>query len=93
MSVIRITEFQAAKDSAETLYDFLISLIPYISSSQGCVSCEVLRKVDESDKFVVIEKWNSIDEHKASVENYPKEEMQAAMKLIAAPPSGTYYQS
>lgn len=93
MNVIRVTEFQATKDSVEALYEFLQSLIPYISSSQGCVSCEVLRKVDESDKFVVIEKWHSIDDHKASVENYPKEEMQAAMKLIAAPPSGTYYQS
>lgn len=93
MSVTRVNEFQAAQGSADDLYQFLQSLVPYISSSQGCLSCEVLRKVDELDRFVVLEKWESIDAHKVSVENFPQAEMQAAMKLIAAPPSGAYYQN
>lgn len=43
MGITRINEFQAAEGKAEELFTFLKSLIPYISSSEGCKSCEVLR--------------------------------------------------
>ena len=92
MSITRINEFQAGEGKADELFVFLKSLIPYISSSNGCVSCEVLRGIDARDTFVVIEKWQSREAHKASVESFPKEEMQAAMSLFGAPPKGAFYQ-
>ena len=73
------------------LFTFLKSLIPYISSSEGCLLCEVLRSKEDKNDFVVIEKWESEEAHKQSIENYPKEEMQAAMPLIGAPPKGKFY--
>lgn len=91
MHVTRITEFKAAENKAEELYEFLKSLVPYISSSAGCISCEVLRSNEDKSRFTVIEKWESIDLHKKSVDNFPKEEMQAAMSLFGAPPKGGYF--
>lgn len=91
MSITRINEFQASVGKSEELFDFLKSLVPYISSSEGCISCEVLRNYENPDSFAVIEKWESIDFHKKSIENFPKEEMQASMNLFGAPPKGNYY--
>lgn len=91
MSITRINEFQSADGKSEKLFDFLKSLVPYISGSEGCISCEVLQNYDMPHSFAVIEKWESIDLHKKSIENFPKEEMQAAMDLFGAPPKGNYY--
>lgn len=93
MSITRLNEFQAAEGKADELFVFLKSLIPYISSSEGCSSCEVLRGQESTDTFIVIEKWESIEAHKLSIENYPKEEMQAAMPLFGAPPKGSFYRA
>ena len=91
MSITRINTFQAAEGKGEDLYHFLKSLAPYITSCDGCISCEVLRNNESSEHFVIIEKWVSVDAHKTSIAHYPKEEMQAAMPLFGAPPEGMYY--
>ncbi len=91
MSITRINEFQAADGKSDELFTFLKSLIPYISTSEGCALCEVLQSDDDKNKFVVWEKWDSIASHKKSIECYPKEAMQAAMVLFAAPPKGSFY--
>lgn len=93
MSITRINEFQAAEGKSNELFDFLKSLVPFISGSNGCTSCEVLRNSDDLASFAVIEKWDSIENHKKSLENFPKEEMQAAMSLIGAPPKSSYYEA
>lgn len=36
---------ETAVSKAEELFEFLKSLLPYISSSKGCESCELLRRV------------------------------------------------
>ena len=91
MSITRINEFQAAEGKADELFVFLKSLIPFISSSTGCLACEVLRCEDDRNQFVVIEKWDSKEAHAKSIENFPKKDMQAAMTLFRAPPKGRYY--
>ncbi|WDE02497.1 putative quinol monooxygenase [Thalassomonas actiniarum] len=93
MSITRINEFLAAEGKAEELFTFLKSLMSYISSSDGCQSCEVLQNKDNENIFVVIEKWDSENSHKQSIENYPKEKMAAAMSIIGAPPKGSFYRS
>ncbi|MEO1544176.1 MAG: antibiotic biosynthesis monooxygenase [Pseudomonadota bacterium] len=71
----------------------VIVMIPYISGSPGCQSCVVLRKNDASDQFCVIEKWDSIEAHKASIAAFPKDKIAAAMPLFGAPPTGDYYEN
>ena len=91
MSITRINEFTSAENKCEALFEFLKSLIPYVTSSAGCISCEVLHNLNDSSNFVVIEKWESIEFHKQSIEGFPKEEMQSAMSLFGAPPKGGYF--
>jgi quinol monooxygenase YgiN len=91
MSIVRINEFQAADGKADDLYQFLTSLMAYISASSGCESCEVLRSDEDDARFVVIEKWDAKSSHKHSLDAYPKEKMMAAMSLIGAPPKGGFY--
>lgn len=92
MSITRINQFTAAENKANELWQFLSELRNYIVSSDGCLDCEVLRKINTEHDFLVIEHWTSTEAHAASVEHYPHEKMQAAMALIGAPPSGDYYQ-
>jgi quinol monooxygenase YgiN len=89
--ITRINQFESAKERSEELYFFLKSLGPYISGSKGCASFEVLRSTSSASSFVVLEKWADIDCHKLSLENFPKDKMQAAMPLFGAAPKGDYY--
>lgn len=93
MSIVRLNSFQSVAGSEEALHNFLLSLIPYILSSKGCKSCEVIQHLEEKATFVVIEKWENVAVHKKSVEEFPKEKMQAAMGLINAPPKGDYFKA
>ncbi|NVK39112.1 MAG: antibiotic biosynthesis monooxygenase [Gammaproteobacteria bacterium] len=91
MTVTRINEFEAAAGKAEELFQFLMTLKDYIAASKGCELCEVLRKNDNDAVFVVIEKWDSKESHKQSIEAYPQEKMAEAMPLFGLPPKGAYY--
>ena len=91
MVVTRINEFVAADGKSKELDEFLSSLIPFISGSEGWISCQVLTGLEDSQKFIVVEQWQSVEDHKKSLEKFPKDEMQAAMSLFGAPPKGDYY--
>ena len=43
MSITRVNELQAAEGKNEELYQFLSSLMAYISGCDGCLSSELLR--------------------------------------------------
>ena len=91
MSITRINEFHASSGRAQALFEFLISIKNFISTSAGCEYCEVLQKNDDESTFVVIERWDSKDSHKKSLESYPQEKMADAMPLLGAPPKGGFY--
>lgn len=92
MSITRVNEFTAAENKSEELYEFLLSLVPYISSSTGSISVDILKCCENEDDYLVIEKWDSIESHKLSVESFPTEKMQLAMPLLGGAPKGRYYQ-
>ncbi len=93
MSITRLNEFEAAEGKEDALYAFLQSILPHIAGSEGCVSCELLRHQDNPTKFVILERWVSVAAHQQSLANFPKEDMQAIMPLLGAPPKGAYYHS
>ena len=92
MSITRINEFRAQNEHAATLRDLLRSVLPMIEASEGCRSCQVLQSLDDPAQIVVIEVWDSVEAHQASVKNIPPGLLQEAMQLLAAPPKGGYYQ-
>lgn len=92
MSIVRVNEFTAATGKSAELFSFLQTLVPYIAGANGCLACELLKHHEHSDQFMVIERWESIEDHQLAITNYPQEAMQAAMSLFGAPPKGNYYQ-
>lgn len=91
MSIVRINEFVAAEGKTHELYEFLEQLVPYINNASGCLSCELLKHNEQSEQFMIIERWDCIESHQLAITNYPKDDMQAAMSLFGAPPKGNYY--
>jgi len=91
MSITRIGETQAKPETTEALRDFLISIMPMIKSSQECESVTLYQSHDDPTKFTMIEVWDSIESHKASVKNIPSEMLGKIRPLLASAPSGEYF--
>ena len=91
MSITRIGEFQAKQESIGQMHDFLISIMPGIKSSQGCESVQLYQSENDSTKFIMIEVWDSIESHQASVKNISPEDLAKIKPLLAGAPSGNYF--
>lgn len=91
MSITRINEFRAQAGDGKALRERLQSFVPVIESSAGCLSCQVLQSRKDPAHIIVIEVWDSIDAHQASLHAIPPNAFKDAMQLLAAPPTGEYY--
>lgn len=93
MSIIRINEFHAKSDKAAELLDFLKGITTVIRGLRGCLGVQLVKNHDDPTRLVVIEEWESIDAHKASVKNIPSEQIGKVMALLAEAPKGQYYET
>lgn len=91
MSITRINEFRARPGQGEALRDAISLFLPVIESSMGCRSCRLLQHLDDPDRIVVVEVWDSVEAHRASLQNIPSSMMEEAMTLLADAPRGSYY--
>ena len=91
MSISRIGQVQAKAGSSEELREFLISIMPGIRSSEGCESVHLYQSADDPSKFMIIEVWDSVESHQASVKNIPPEKLGEIRPLLADSPSGSYF--
>ena len=91
MSITRVGEFQAKPELTEALRDFLLSIMHMIESAKGFESVQLLQSHDDPTKFVMIEIWDSIESHQASVKNIPPEKLTAIRPLLASAPRGKYF--
>ena len=92
MSISRIGQTQAKEDTLEALRNFLLSIIPIIKSSHGCESVTLYQSKDDPTRFTMIEVWDSIESHQASVKNIPPEMLGEIRPLLAGAPSGGYFE-
>src|SRR5260221_5817759 len=91
MPITRISEFQANPESTEALRDFLLSIMPMIKSSQGCEIVSLYQSHTDSTKFTMLEVWDNIESHQASVNNIPPEMLTEIRPLLSSAPGGNYY--
>jgi len=91
MPVARIGETQARPETIRALHDFLISIMPGIKSSQGCESVTLFQSTDDRTKFTIIEIWDSVESHKASVKNILREKLAEIGPLLVSAPIRHYY--
>ena len=91
MSVFRIGEVQARPESIQELREFLISILPGIKESEGCQSVNLYQSEEDAATFIIIEVWDNVESHQASVNNIPAEKLGEIRPLLATSPSGSYY--
>jgi heme oxygenase (mycobilin-producing) len=92
MSVKRIGEVQAKEGRIDDLREFMISILPLIRGSEGCLSCELLQNQVDASIFMMIEVWESVEAHQASVKVIPPAKLDEIRSLLATPPRGDYYE-
>jgi len=68
-------------------------VVSRVQQAPGCISCKLLKGVDNSSQLVVIEEWISIAAHQQAASIIPREEIAKASSFFAKPPVGIYYQS
>lgn len=93
MSITRINEFHAKEGRADDLRKFLVSIIPVIESSAGCQSCQLLQCLDDPNRLVVVEIWESVEVHQTSVKSIPPDNFVEIMKMLSETPKGAYFSS
>ena len=91
MRITRINDFHAKDGESDGLRRFLISIIPLIESSAGCQSCQLLQGLEDLTRFVIVEIWESVEAHQASVKNIPPGNFAEIMKMLAERPKGAYF--
>lgn len=91
MSITRINNFRARPHHAAELKSFLMGILPAIRASAGCQSCELLQDHTDPARIVIVEVWDSIDAHRASLSHVPPESISQAKQFLAEAPSGAYY--
>jgi quinol monooxygenase YgiN len=91
MSVKRITKFTAREDRTPEMAEFLLSILPLVKNSEGCISCTLMQGKESPEQFFVFEEWETLAAHKASVQNIAPELMKKAMSLLAALPEADYF--
>lgn len=60
-------------------------------SSDGCQSCRLVQSDDDPARFIVIEVWDSIAAHQASVTDIPPDALASVAALLDGPPRGEYF--
>ena len=91
MSIYRIGKFQATGERLDELKEFLLCIVPLVKSSMGCEAVQLYQSEDDPTQFTMIEVWDHIESHRASVRNIPPELLAKIGPLLASPPSGGYF--
>ena len=91
MSVARIGELQAKEGLEAELRDFLVSIMPGIKTANGCESVQLYQSQSEPNQFMMIEVWDSVESHQASVKDIPPQKLGEIRPLLATSPSGGYF--
>jgi quinol monooxygenase YgiN len=92
MSITRIGEFTGKVGQIDELKEFLFSIIPTIKSSPGCEAVYLYQSQEDPTRFTMIEVWDSIESHQASVKNIPTDKLAEIRPLLGSSPSGSYYE-
>ena len=92
MTVTRIGEMKATTGQEDALRIFILTVvIPALEASEGMQSCHLLQNQADPTRFILIELWDSIEAHQASVKNIDPRQIENVMKLLSDKPWGEYF--
>ena len=97
MAFIVFVEFTVKDQAVDQVNDIMASQngLPTTRSQKGCLSVEVLTEMDNSNHFVLIEKWESKDDQfayfKFREEEGPEGTLAQLMPLLDGEPKFIYW--
>jgi quinol monooxygenase YgiN len=90
MTVARHYTLSAKPELADSMQGELDRLGDIVRALPGCLGFEMLRDIEDPTRFVFIEKWQSVEAHKAGGKQIPREAFAKLMDALAAPLAGSY---
>jgi len=87
-ATIHIGTLHAKPEYAEDLINSLEAL----SQSPGYISHECYRDIDDNNKFTLVEKWQSKEDHENFVKSFSEEAMKQWINMIAKVGEDSYFQ-
>lgn len=90
MTVARLYRMTAAEGKEEALLEALTTLAKVVRPLDGCLGIELLRDKKRPGSFAFIEKWQSVEIHKAGAAALPAGTFDPVMANLAGPPEASY---
>ena len=87
MSVFHIGTLYAKPESI----DALIASLEMVSNQKGCISHKIYRDIDNPNKVMSYEEWETKVDHDNFVGAFSKEEMGAWLGMLSREPEGAFY--
>jgi quinol monooxygenase YgiN len=87
MSVFHIGTLYAKPESI----DALIKSLAMVSKQKGCISHKIFRDIENPNKVMSYEEWESKEDHDNFVGSFSKEEMGAWIGMLSREPEGAFY--
>jgi quinol monooxygenase YgiN len=93
MSVTIIYNFQAVHEKAEPLLALLREGRDLGVTVEGCEAFDVYQGHDDPHKFVMVERWTSVQAHQAHFQKNVRASgvLDSVAALMIGPPQGAYY--
>jgi quinol monooxygenase YgiN len=90
MTIARHYIMIAAENQGAALGAALQDLATRVRPIPGCEGVELLHDTENPVRYVFIEKWASVEAHKAASQHLPKDALAPVMATLAGRPEGSY---
>lgn len=90
MTIARHYVMHAKDGESAVLETALRNVIDLIRAVPGCAGIELLRDLGNEHRFIFIEKWESVEAHKAAPQHLPDGALGPVMAALDGPPDGGY---
>ena len=90
MTIARHYKMIAAPEKGEELLAALNALKRALADIAGFEGADLMRDVEDGNRFTFIERWTSIEAHKQGGKQLPKEALAPVMDALGATPEGVY---
>lgn len=90
MTVVRYYQMEANNGQAERLSSALTALGGMLKPIPGFLGFELLRDRDQPNRYLFMEKWASVDMHKAGAALLPKDAFAPVMGMLTGKPESAW---
>lgn len=91
MTIARTYILHAKEGQDAVLETELRNLAAAVGAFPGSKGTELLRDAGNERRFILIEKWDSVDAHKATQEQFKALQLKPMMEALDGPPDSSYF--